>query len=156
MRKLLRSNRGITLIELIIAIGIGVSVLACAYGLVNYGFRTYGENAARIRAQQALRTVALYVSRDLHRADPDEVTIDPMAATPEGDYYADRLTVDGTTYQINKSGEALMNGTPMAGGLTELSFTRTGDTVAYTITGVYLDRNREEKTVTVTSSVTLR
>lgn len=160
-----RNRRGITLIELIIAIGIGVAVIASAYGLLNYGFRVYGENAARIQAQQNVRTVALYLSRDLHRADPDSMTV---SVVPQANGW-NKLTVGSATYWLNDEDQVEKgiagdpsSGYPMVSDISALTITpsggpfQSGDTIAYTITGVYTDKNRQQQTITVSSSVTLR
>lgn len=139
-----RNNKGLTLIELIIAIGIGVAVIISSYALLDYGFKSYANNAALIEEQQAIRNVALYISRDLHRADPGDVSI---TVTVDG---YDLLTVGSTTYVLNgDTQQVLMDGYPMASGIAALDVSLSSGVVTYTITGDYSSK-------TVTSSVTLR
>jgi hypothetical protein len=112
-----------------------------------------------------VRTVALYLSRDLHRADPDEMTVS-VVPQPNG---WNKLTVGSVTYWLSSNGQVEKGRAddpsasyPMVSDISALTITpsgssfRSGDTITYTITGVYTDKNREQKTVTVSSSVTLR
>lgn len=91
-----RTNRkGVTLVELIIAVGLLAVVSAGAYSLLTLGIRSYNLHTESSVSQTALRESALHLSKVVKNAPNGSVSTDGTTVTADSAVYS---VSDGTLY----------------------------------------------------------
>jgi len=105
--------RGFTLVELMVAIALGLIVMAAVLTLVLSIIRSNNQTVQSTRLNQELRATAAVIASDLKRARGVQ---DPLAAAKQGNIYADiyldgvKNPPDGTTGQCISYGSANASG----------------------------------------------
>ncbi len=95
--KFFRDNKGVTLVELIVAILLVSLVLESAYRLYNTNFTIFSEGTARSSIHQHVKFITDYISKELHYAT--EVEIVSAEAVPY------TITDDNNYIFLNDSGQ---------------------------------------------------
>lgn len=81
MHKRSWSNRGITLIELLVALAIMSAVFATAFAIYHLAHKSYVETLERWRAHQQIRNAGLYIDKQLAKANAFAINYN-TATTP--------------------------------------------------------------------------
>ncbi len=118
-----RANRkGVTLVELIIAVGLLAVVVTGAYSLLTLGIKSYNLHTESSVSQTALRESALHLSKVVKNAPDGSVSTDGTT-----------VTADGTVYRV--SGGALYYGSSLVTrNISSLAATLTGNILTVTLT----------------------
>lgn len=122
--KTMRNQKGYTLLELILALGLVVIIAGAAYTVLLTGVRTFNSNVASSQAQSGLRVAMMKISKLEHNAT---VTATATSVT---------FTTGAGTHVVTASGNALKdNGTTIAQNVSTLSTTSSGKMLTVTLTG---------------------
>lgn len=109
MKQLSKKNKGFTLIELMIASVIMLTILTVAGSMMFGGFKSFFSSTSMVNGQEAVRAVVSRVSQDLRKADT-----------------AAQVTVSATSITI----------TPAAGGASTYTYNSGAHTVSYNGTAI--------------------
>lgn len=99
------NNRGVTLVELIVAMAVAGVVIAAAYMILTSGIRTYNASLKSAAGQQNLRAAMMKISRDVRNAK-SMPTVSGGVLTVDGNSYeasSGELKHGGTVYAVNIS-----------------------------------------------------
>ncbi len=122
MRNYRLNRKGVTLVELLIAVGLLAVVITGAYSLLTLGIKSYNQHTESSVSQTALREAALHLSKVVKNAPDGSVSTD--GAT---------VTADGGVYRV--SGGALYYGSSLvARNITSLTATLTDTILTVTLT----------------------
>jgi prepilin-type N-terminal cleavage/methylation domain-containing protein len=93
------SRKGLTLIELLVALGILAVVIAATYTVLTTGFNTYNMNLESSVSQSSARTAMITLTRQAHATPRAQVSVNGAQ---------NELTLDGAVYKA--SGGSLYRG----------------------------------------------
>ena len=115
----MKGKKGLTLIELLIAIAIFTIVITLAGTLFVSGFRNYEKVSSILTGQSGTRLVMYEISKELRNATADEITINATNTS---------ITIDDVTFTYSSEN-------------TYVSVTRSGTTsiIARNISGFYVE-----------------
>jgi len=96
MLRIVHNRRGLTLVELMVALALFALISAVVIGFLTGSRRTYDATSNRAQYQQSLRAVFSMLSRELRSAgcDPSEVGLDRLAICDD-DVLHCRMDLDG-------------------------------------------------------------
>ncbi len=122
--KTIRSQKGVTLIELILAVGLVAIIAGVAYTVLLTGVRTFNRNIESTNAQSGLRTAMMKITKLEHSAANVSATASSVT-----------FTLSSGTHVITASGNQLKdNGNIIAQNVTALSTTTSGKMLTVTLT----------------------
>lgn len=101
MLKELKSNQGITLVELMVVIAILGLVLAAGYQFLHFGRTTYARGEQRSHVQRDMRIAAEYITQEIRYAD--EIYINP--SDKQQGYHYIYIEENGTVIHRNVAGD---------------------------------------------------
>jgi prepilin-type N-terminal cleavage/methylation domain-containing protein len=123
--KMLCNKKGITLLELIIAVGLVAIIAGAAYTVLLTGVRTFNRNIDSTNAQSGLRTAMMKITKLEHSAGNVSATASSVT-----------FTLSSGTHVITASGNQLKdNGNVIAQNVTAMSTTTSGKMLTVTLTG---------------------
>jgi prepilin-type N-terminal cleavage/methylation domain-containing protein len=138
---LLKQNKGVTLVEMILAVTLIAVVVSLGYMFYFTGFKAFDRNVDRVDLQQNVRHSLSFISRLLLNANNANVEAVAIEAAPDmlyirnernGQIEAFRLI--GTTLSVNYDYLNLQSPfNPLAEGITEFESTRSGNMITLTI-----------------------
>ena len=103
MRSFIKDNRGITLVELVIGMGLLSLVIAVAYSLYFFGTTSFQTGANRVDLQQNARLMADFITDEVRLAREVEILgAVPESLDPEYHY----IYLDGSAVKHSISGAA--------------------------------------------------
>ena len=124
MTTLKLNRKGITLVELLLALGILVIITAAAYGVLTTGVKTYNANIKLSTSQSALRIAMMHISRQERKATT--VTVGASTLT---------LAIGGVNHSYSVSGNQLLyDSTAIATDIKAISSSISGKVVTVTLT----------------------
>ena len=141
----MKNNKGITLMELLIAAAIFATVITLAGTLFVSGFRNYEKVSSVMTGQSNTRLVMYELSKQLRNADLSDITI----GNGNSSITIDDLTIYYTSANSTISKQQSGITTVIARDITVFTVTLTGDTVNYSI------RSTEESSQ-LNSSITIK
>jgi len=129
-----KSNKAITLVELIIAIGLITLIITLGYMFYFTGVRAFDRNVDRADIQQNVRHSMSFITKRLLNADNESVTVPSTNELIIGDH---RFRLDKTrmTLQVNQNHPISTTFNPLAEGIAAFEVTRTGRVITVAITG---------------------
>jgi prepilin-type N-terminal cleavage/methylation domain-containing protein len=137
MRKavLLKQNKGITLVEMLIAVALISVVISLAYVFYFTGFKAFNRNVDRVDLQQNVRHSLSFISKRLFNANNSDVVVTTITGAPDELRIGRELfRLSGTTLSVNHDYlNPLSPFNPLAEGITEFESTRSGNMVTITI-----------------------
>ena len=150
MRSVIKSKKGMTLVELIIAIGLISVIIALGYMFYFTGVRAFDRNVDRADIQQNVRHSISFITKKLLNADAVTATSSTLTTTRSGRSEHFRRTV--TTLQVNHNyPTGPFN--PLAENITAFVVTRDDEIVTVVITGGTV---QESNQFTLSTQVLLR
>lgn len=138
------NKKGITLIELVIAIGLLSVVMAMGYSLYLTGVKGFLRETTSVDNQFQVRYASSTIGRQIRRADTVKIDAGKLKLTyPDG---------SSLVYQLQ--GDAIMGGSnKLVEGIIRFQVSRIGDTVFLTIQS---KENSDDETYELSSEITLR
>lgn len=97
--RLLRANKGFTLIELIIVGAILVFVISIAGIILVSGINFFRDGTERVKDQTSIRNILVEISQQLHSVDIDDDILLVMSSTS--------INIAGTTYLFDVSAKTI-------------------------------------------------
>lgn len=110
MKILLKDEKGITLVELIIALAISLIVLAVGYNLFSFGLNSFSRESDNVDNQAKARRVLREISLDIRKVDAASIVIQSDEAE-ETVFIGDvSYTFQKETHTLLKNGEVFVTG----------------------------------------------
>jgi len=138
---MLRDNKGITLVEMLIAVALVTVVVSLAYMFYFTGLRAFDRNVERVDVQQNVRHSISFISKRLFNAsDADVIATTIFNAPDELIIGRELFRLVGTTLFINHdrfNAQSPFN--PLAEEITGFEVTREGRMIIVTITAGEFD-----------------
>ena len=143
-------QKGMTLIELVIGLGLMSMVLAVLYAIFFTGLKSFDRQIENANNQTTARQTLSYIGREIRRADEIEV-------------YGDRLVVkyggSEIEYEFNRLNNILYrvkNGTknPMIEGIKDFNIEELDDT--YYVLNITVISERHNNPITITTQIKMR
>ena len=143
-------QKGMTLIELVIGLGLMSIVLAVLYAIFFTGLKSFDRQIENANNQTTARQTLSYIGREIRRAENIEV-------------YGDRLVVkyggSEIEYEFNHSNNILYrvkNGTknPMIEGIKDFNIEELDDT--YYVLNITVISERHNNPITITTQIKMR
>jgi len=129
-----KQNKGITLVEMIIAVALISVVVSLGYMFYFTGFKAFDRNVNRVDLQQNVRHSMSYISKMLLNANDAAVVVTTIAnASDELRIGNELFRLTGTTLRVNYDYPATATFNPLAEGITGFEVTRTGKMISLTI-----------------------
>ncbi len=152
---LLKQNKGITLVEMIIAVALLSVVVSLGYMFYFTGFKAFDRNVNRVDMQQNVRHSVSYISKRLLNAnDADVVVTTITGASDELRIGNDLFRLTGTTLRVNHDYlNTLSPFNPFAEGITGFESTREGKMITVTISA---GTAQQDNLFTLSTQVLLR
>lgn len=129
---LFKQNKGITLVEMLIAVALVSVVVSLGYMFYFTGFKAFDRNVDRVDLQQNVRHSMSFISKRLLNANDADVVIEGVS--DELRIGKERFKLTGTTLRVNHdylNPQSPFN--PLAEGITEFESTRSGRMITLTI-----------------------
>jgi type II secretory pathway pseudopilin PulG len=138
------NKKGITLLELVIAIGILSMVVALCYSLYLTGVRGFLRESTSVNNQFNVRHASNAIGRQIRRAETATVNAGKLNITyPNGSSLVYRL-----------QGDAIMEGSnKLVEGIDNFTVSKTGDTIFLTIRS---EENSDDEAYELSSQITIR
>ena len=138
------NKKGITLIELVIAIGILSMVVALGYSLYLTGVRGFLREATSVDNQFKVRHASTMIGRQIRRADTVAINAGKLKLTYP----------NGSSLEYQLQGGAIMEGSNiLAKGINSFTVGITGNTVVLTIQS---KKNSDNEVYELSSRITIR
>ena len=149
MRSYIKDNRGITLVELVIGMGLLSIVIALAYSLYFFGTTSFQTGANRVDLQQNARLMADFITEEIRLA----IKVDILAEAPESlDAQYHYIYLEGNTVKHSVSGATAVEKFSAISRKVDfdLEFLKSSDEIdeilEFTVTARYGDRDYAVKT----------
>jgi prepilin-type N-terminal cleavage/methylation domain-containing protein len=138
------NKKGITLIELVIAVGLLSMVMAMGYSFYLMGVKGFLRESTSVDNQFQVRHASYTIGRQIRRADTVTIDIGKLKLTyPDG---------SSLVYQLQ--GDAIMGGSyKLVEGINSFEVSKHGDTILLTIRS---KDNSDDKAYEITSEITIR
>jgi len=150
----LKSEKGITLVELIIAIGLIAIVITLGFMFYFTGVRAFDRNIDRAEIQQNVRHSMSYISKRLLNANNAVVVVTPIVDAPDELRIGIELfRLTGTTLRVNHNFPSSTTFNPLAEGITEFAPVKEGKMITVTISA---GTAQQDNFFTLTTQVLLR
>lgn len=152
---IIRSNKGVTLIEIVLATGLIALVVTLGYMFYFTGVKAFDRNVERADIQQNVRHSIGFISKRLFNAKDAEVSVTTRVnASDEIIIGKTRFKLTGTTLEINHDRENPASPfNPLAERITAFEVTRAGRMITVIVTG---GTARESNLFTLSMQVLLR
>ncbi len=141
---MLSNKKGVTLLELIIALAIMSIIMAVCFSVFSYGMKGYQRKTANVDSQIDVRYVLSYLNREIRRAEHVEVNTNILKLTDE--------TGNITEYKLNGD-EIIKNATTIVDGINTFMVTMNGDKIEIFIESV---ENSSGDSYELSSEITIR
>ncbi len=141
---MLSNKKGVTLLELIIALAIMSIIMAVCFSVFSYGMKGYQRETANVDSQIDVRYVLNYLNREIRRAEHVEVNTNILKLTDE--------TGNITEYKLNGD-EIIKNATTLVDGINTFMVTMNGDKIEIFIESV---ENSSGDSYELSSEITIR
>lgn len=102
VRNRLKDERGITLVELLIALAILLILLAIGYNFFSVGLKSFSGQREQVDNQMKARQVLREISAELRKGDPNEILIHPPHSLQIGEEVSYTFEEDSHTLFKNK------------------------------------------------------
>ena len=119
-----KNTRGLTLIELIIAMGIAALVILAGFSVMRMGFLSYQSNVTISTGQSSLREATLRITKQVHNAPAGTVSVTGSTT----------LVANGKTYTVT-GGKLTENGTAVANNISAMSVSISSNVLTLVLTG---------------------
>lgn len=151
----LKSYKGITLVEIILAIGLMAVIATLGYMFYFTGVRAFDRNVDRADIQQNVRHSIGFITKRLFNAKDADVFVTKRMNEPDELITGKELfRLTGTTLQVNHDRvNPASPFNPMAEGITSFEVTRNGAMITVEITG---GTAQESNLFTLAAQVLLR
>jgi len=132
-----KSNKAITLVELIIAIGLITLIITLGYMFYFTGVRAFDRNIDRADIQQNVRHSMSFISKRLLNARDAAVSVSTrLNASDDLIIGQERFRLTGTTLVVNhEHTNSASPFNPLAENITAFEVTKTGSMITVTISG---------------------
>ena len=132
-----KSNKAITLVELIIAIGLITLIITLGYMFYFTGVRAFDRNVDRADIQQNVRHSMSFISKRLLNANDDAVSVTTRPNASDDLIIGQELyRLAGITLEVNhERTNSASPFNPLAEGIAAFEVTRTGRVITVAITG---------------------
>ena len=132
---LFNQNKGITLVEMLIAVALISVVVSLGYMFYFTGFKAFDRNVNRVELQQNVRHSMSFISRRLLNANDADVVVTTISGAPDELRIGKELfRLTGTTLRVNQDFQnSLSPFNPFAEEITEFESTRVGRMITLTI-----------------------
>lgn len=153
--KLIQHNKGITLVEMLIAVALVSVVISLGYMFYFTGFKAFDRNVDRVDMQQNVRHSLSFITKRLLNANNADVAITTITGSPDEVRIGRELfRLTGTTLSVNHdylNPQSPFN--PFAEGITGFEAMRDGNMITLTISGGAAQQNEQ---FTLSTQVLLR
>jgi len=132
-----KSDKGVTLVEIIIAIGLIALIITLGYMFYFTGVKAFDRNVDRADIQQNVRHSMSFISKRLLNANDAAVSVTTRPNAPDDLIIGQELyRLTGTTLEVNHDrANHASPFNPLAEGVTSFEVTRTGRMITVAITG---------------------
>jgi len=136
MSSVFKSEKGITLIELIFAVGLISIIIALGYMFYFTGVRAFDRNVDRADIQQNVRHSISFITKRLLNANNSAVSVTLRPNAADDLIIGQELyRLEGTTLQVNHNHPNNNTFNPLAENITAFEATKLGEMITVTITG---------------------
>lgn len=133
--ELIKQNKGITLVEMLIAVALISVVVSLGYMFYFTGFKSFDRNVDRVELQQNVRHSMSFISKRLFNANDADVVVTTISGAPDEIRIGNELfRLTGTTLRVNQDYlNPLSQFNPFAEEITEFESVRAGRMITLTI-----------------------
>ena len=126
MLKKLKSDKGFTLVEVMVVVALLTMVIYAAYTVFSFGFISFQEGESKAREQADARIVAQHINRSIRGADQIRLSNDPPDNSGDWEYIA-------LENNNNGNGAVHLNGAEDRLNIDKLEFAEDNGLIKYTV-----------------------